>query len=79
MPAGQTITLGPVWLSAEQSGFDALERYGDAVAALAPQPARTGAAGVWCSWYPIRMGINEELSWPTRPLPPNTSSRWDWT
>ncbi len=50
-----------MWLSVEPSGFDALERYGDAVAALAPQPPHTGAAGVWCSWYPIRMGINEEI------------------
>ena len=27
----------------------------------APQPVRTGANALWCSWYPIRMGINEEI------------------
>ena len=61
LPDGQTIALDPVWLSVEENRFDALERYGDAVAALSPQPVRTGADALWCSWYPIRMGINEEI------------------
>ena len=61
LPAGQTIALDPVWLSVEENGYDALERYGDAVAALAPKPLRTGATALWCSWYPIRMGISEEI------------------
>ena len=38
-----------------------LPRYGDAMAALADQPVRRGANALWCSWYPIRMGINEEV------------------
>jgi len=58
---GQTVTVDPVWLSVEEHRYDALERYGDAVAALAPQPVRTGANALWCSWYPIRMGINEDI------------------
>ena len=61
LPAGQTIDLDPVWLSVEENRYDALERYGDAVAALASQPVRTGANALWCSWYPIRMGISEEI------------------
>lgn len=59
---GRTITLDPVWLSVEADRYGALERYGDAAAALAPQPARTGANALWCSWYPIRMGISEEIA-----------------
>jgi hypothetical protein len=58
---GQTVVLDPVWLSVEHNGHDALERYGDAVAALETKPVRTGANALWCSWYPIRMGINEEV------------------
>jgi alpha-galactosidase len=61
LPRGQTIALDPVWLAVEDNGFDALERYGDAVAAMSPIPVRTGANALWCSWYPIRMGINEEI------------------
>ncbi len=38
---GQTIAVDPVWLSVEENRYDALERYGDAVAALASQPVRT--------------------------------------
>ncbi|OHB86361.1 MAG: hypothetical protein A2V98_17000 [Planctomycetes bacterium RBG_16_64_12] len=59
--AGQTVAVDPVWLSVEENPFDALEHYGDAVAALAPKPVRTGANALWCSWYPIRMGIDEEI------------------
>jgi hypothetical protein len=61
LPAGESMAVDPVWLSVEESNFDALEHYGDAVAALAPKPVRTGANALWCSWYPIRMGINEEI------------------
>ncbi len=59
--AGETLAVDPAWLSVEQNGFDALERYGDAVAATASPPVRTGANALWCSWYPIRMGIDEEI------------------
>ena len=61
LPAGQTIVLDPVWLSVEPNGYEALERYGDVVAAAGPKPLRTGANALWCSWYPIRMGITEEI------------------
>ncbi len=61
VPPGQTIAVDPVWLSVQADPFDALERYGDAVAALTSQPVRTGANALWCSWYPIRMGITEEI------------------
>ncbi len=61
LPAGQSIDLDPVWLSVEENRYDALERYGDAVAATASQQVRTGANALWCSWYPIRMGISEEI------------------
>jgi hypothetical protein len=61
LPAGQTIALDSVWISAEQDPYAGLERYGDAVAAAARQPVRTGANSLWCSWYPIRMGIGEEV------------------
>lgn len=59
--AGQTLALDPVWLSVEDNRCDALERYGDAVAAISPVPVRTGANALWCSWYPLRMTINEEI------------------
>jgi hypothetical protein len=62
MSPGQTIAFDPVWLSVEDNRYDAFERYGDAVAALASPPVRTGANALWCSWYPIRMGISEEIA-----------------
>jgi hypothetical protein len=58
---GQTLALDPVWLSVEDDRFDALERYGDAVAGMAPAPVRTGSNALWCSWYPLRMTISEEI------------------
>jgi alpha-galactosidase len=58
---GQTIALDPVWLSVEEQRLEALERYGDAAAAITSPPVRTGANALWCSWYPIRMGISEEI------------------
>jgi alpha-galactosidase len=61
LPPGATIALDPVWLSFEDNHSDALEHYGDAVALTAAQPVRTGANALWCSWYPIRMGISEEI------------------
>ena len=61
LPTGQSIPLDSVWISAEEDSYAALERYGDAVAALAREPVRTGADSLWCSWYPIRMGIGEEV------------------
>ncbi len=61
LPAGQSIAIEPLWISAEASAHAGLERYGDAVAAFARQPVRTGANSLWCSWYPIRMGISEEI------------------
>jgi hypothetical protein len=58
---GETLVLDPVWLSAEDR-FLALEHYGDAVAALAPKPLRTATNALWCSWYPIRMTLSEEIT-----------------
>ncbi len=62
LPPGRTIAFDPAWVSVDANGFDALERYGDAVAALATPPVRTGANALWCSWYPIRMDISEEIA-----------------
>jgi hypothetical protein len=62
LPAGGTVAFDPVWLSVEENGFAALEHYGDAVAALATPPLRTGANALWCSWYPIRMDISEDIT-----------------
>jgi hypothetical protein len=59
---GQAMTVDPVWLSGDENGLDALERYGDAVAVEAREPVRTGANALWCSWYPIRMGISEDIT-----------------
>ena len=59
---GETFETAPVWLSAEKDGFVGLERYGDAVAATSELPVRTGATALWCSWYPIRMTISEEIT-----------------
>jgi len=61
LPPGQSIPLDPVWISAETNAHAGLERYGDAVAALAREPVLTGDNALWCSWYPIRMGISEEV------------------
>ena len=58
---GKTVPLDTVCVSAQQDPFAALESYGDAVAALSTRPVRTGANALWCSWYPIRMGISEEV------------------
>jgi len=61
LPPGQSIAFDSVWISAETDAHAGLERYGDAVAAMARQPVRTGQNALWCSWYPIRMGIGEEV------------------
>jgi hypothetical protein len=61
LPAGQPISLEPLWISAETNAHAGLERYGDAVAASCQQPVRTAANSLWCSWYPIRMGISEDV------------------
>ncbi|MCX7424326.1 MAG: alpha-galactosidase [Planctomycetia bacterium] len=58
---GGTVELGTVWVSARPQSLEVLPRYGDAMAALADQPVRHGANSLWCSWYPIRMGISEEV------------------
>jgi hypothetical protein len=62
LPAGETIVLDSVWLSVEENRYDALERYGDAMAALSPKGVRRGANALWSSWYPIRMQISEEIA-----------------
>lgn len=57
---GKTVTLDTAWLSVESDPLAVLEHYGDAVAAMAQGPLRTKANALWCSWYPLRMSINEE-------------------
>ena len=59
--AGAVMALDPVWLSVEENPHDALEHYGDAAGTFACEPIRKGANALWCSWYPLRMGINEEI------------------
>ncbi len=59
---GETFVSAWAWLSAEKNGFEGLERYGDAVAAMSEFPVRTGATALWCSWYPIRMTISEQIT-----------------
>ena len=61
LAAGETIELDTVLVSVEPDPFAALEHYGDATAGCSRQPPRTGANSLWCSWYPIRMGISEEV------------------
>lgn len=60
--SGESFSLDAVWLSVEEDGFRALEHYGDAAATFAVEPVRTGANALWCSWYPIRMTISEEIA-----------------
>lgn len=62
LPPGQTIVLDSVWLSAEDNHYDALEHYGDAIAALWPNPHLHGAHALWSSWYPIRMQVSESIA-----------------
>lgn len=57
---GKTVTLDTAWLSVEADPLAVLEHYGNAVAAMARGPLRTKANSLWCSWYPLRMQINEE-------------------
>ncbi len=58
---GETLRLDPVYVAARADPFEALEHYGDAVAAMSRLPARRGPTSLWCSWYPLRMGINEDV------------------
>ncbi|MBN1442804.1 MAG: alpha-galactosidase, partial [Planctomycetes bacterium] len=59
--AGETLALDPVALSASATFHDALELYGDAVAASSSLPVRRGANSLWCSWYAHRMAMTEDL------------------
>ena len=57
----QQVELSTVWVSARKAPHDLLSSYGDAIVALADRPARRGGNSLWCSWYPIRLGISEEV------------------
>jgi hypothetical protein len=57
---GETIELNHLYLGAESDVYQAMERYGDAVAACSAHPVRTRPTGLWCSWYAHRMGMTEE-------------------
>ena len=77
---GQTIALDPVWLSVEENRYDALERYGDAVAALAPP------AGPHRGQRPVVQLVSDphgdqrgDRAGPRGRSPPSISSRWVWT
>ncbi len=58
---GESIELDPVYLSVHGDAYAALERYGDAAAAFAPEPVRTKPMSLWCSWYAHRMAMSEDL------------------
>ncbi len=58
---GESIDLDTVYLSAHNSPYVALERYGDAAAAFSETPVRKGANSLWCSWYAHRMAMTEDL------------------
>src|SRR5206468_2223436 len=58
---GETLELDPVYLSAHNDPFEALEKYGDAAAAFAPAPIRRQPTSLWCSWYAHRMAMTEDL------------------
>lgn len=58
---GESVELDPVYVVAETNGYAALEHYGDAFAAFAQEPVRTGATALWCSWYAHRMAMSEDL------------------
>ncbi len=59
---GKSLVLDPAWISVEDDCLAALERYGGAVAAMSPQAPLTGAHSLWCSWYPLRMTISQEIA-----------------
>jgi len=61
LPAGQTLELDGVYVAACPNIYEALERYGDAVAAVSRLPVRKGPTSLWCSWYAHRMAMTEEL------------------
>jgi hypothetical protein len=58
---GESLDLDTVYLSAHDSPYVALERYGDAAAAFSETPVRKGANSLWCSWYAHRMAMTEDL------------------
>jgi len=57
---GESVELNRLYLAAGRDPFQELETYGEALARCAARPARTGATGLWCSWYAHRMGMTEE-------------------
>jgi len=58
---GESLDLDTAYLSVHSDPWTALERYGDAVAALSELPVRKGANSLWCSWYAHRMAMTEDL------------------
>ncbi|MCS7305646.1 MAG: alpha-galactosidase [Thermoguttaceae bacterium] len=61
LPAGATLELDTVYVSAHRDIYEALEHYGDAAAAASRLPVRKGPTSLWCSWYAHRMAMTEEL------------------
>ena len=58
---GETLEFDSVYLCAGTDPFEALEKYGEAVAAFAPAPIRNRPTALWCSWYAHRMSMSEDL------------------
>jgi hypothetical protein len=58
---GESLALDGVWLAAHADPCAGLDEYGAVVAQAVPLPLRTRPNSLWCSWYPIRMGISEEI------------------
>ncbi len=58
---GGSLDLDTVYLDSAPAGYTVLEKYGNAVASAAPEPVRTRATALWCSWYAHRMALSEDL------------------
>jgi hypothetical protein len=58
---GESVDLDTVYIAAHADPYVALERYGDAAAALAQHPIRRNPNSLWCSWYAHRMAMTEDL------------------
>ena len=56
----ETIQLNRVYLAGGPDALALLEAYGAALARFSAAPVRTGATGLWCSWYAHRMAMTEE-------------------
>lgn len=58
---GEQVQTGWLVLRADRDPLQALERYGDLIAAVTP-PRLTPATRGWCSWYAVRMPISHAFT-----------------